>query len=791
MAHQQTMSIIDDEDDVHFKKIPDSLADIQNELRQGGNGNDRQMNSLQIAEKSGLHRRPTNRAMILLLGESGSGKSSTINHLFGNTYAKTSDSESCTRETTEWFIESNVDEFLIKNLKLSIVDTPGFMDTNGFEQDSMNMACIKNFFETYPSSQNNAIFPNFILLVVNAGSNRYIGRESNFTKSLKALSAIGVVDRDNPNVLIVITHALYAGKNGEIFHKKNQKLGDDLADLCSIFLGVKPSYVFLENDHLTHELPKVEGKDWLTVLPNQTEQPANLFKALKELAGDGDRIGKLAISHFLRVIQEKDLTKGYCVNAESVSSSTEILQIFEEPCQISELEQFASLYLKLEPQYDNNEIMKLTDALHNKGIDLEKCKNMNIDDILSKVYPTLLNSNQKRFLEEGLRIKSKNFKKLNLSLGHSYDIFNDCKFQKSVYQLPEDNSCFSHNFEFPNNISVYPESKTHINAEILETKEDYVQQRLTQLKVQLDNYRSSQFTFAQRPKVGFNYKNKSRFTFSVQSSLFSLKLSQNKKVVTEGFKKDVELLPKIYKKGDQENADRFLSFFRSWGHYVIVEQKIGGSFESSIQNGTNFTNEQIRKTITAKLLSVFNGEVKMDSNKCASLVDMQSTLNWVGGNRLNHVAAFDQINHEQWMEWEKSLSKESVALDSYQLEPIHEAVKLIDQTKGVEVEKAFKDLMQINLSVEIGPTRSDTGQESVKNMWRYMKVAGIGISIGLGIGAGIGSVYMAAPHVGAFVTTISPALGEYIKTELTSAVIKWAPTAAVNMYSAAKKIIND
>jgi len=68
---------------------------------------------------------------MVLFGITGTGKSSTINHLLGFHVCKHAEDKSCTRIVDEQIItidESSASEYLHSG-KLSIIDTPGFFDT--------------------------------------------------------------------------------------------------------------------------------------------------------------------------------------------------------------------------------------------------------------------------------------------------------------------------------------------------------------------------------------------------------------------------------------------------------------------------------------------------------------------------------------------------------------------------------------------------------------------------------------------------------------------------------------
>ena len=154
---------------------------------------------------------------LLMLGETGVGKSSTINHLFGANVAKTSSTKSETRNTTEYVLTEDDVELGVKDLTLGIIDTPGFNDTEGIEQDACNLACIQNLLTNHKPLQSLSgkdsarLFPNVILLLLKATEKRFEGQNSNFSKSLMAIKDMKIVDTKRNNVLVVLTNVMSFG----------------------------------------------------------------------------------------------------------------------------------------------------------------------------------------------------------------------------------------------------------------------------------------------------------------------------------------------------------------------------------------------------------------------------------------------------------------------------------------------------------------------------------------------------------------------------------------------------
>ncbi|CAG2220639.1 unnamed protein product [Mytilus edulis] len=212
--------------------------------------------AMKMADTAMRMKRSPNQVFILLVGLSGSGKSSTVNYLFDKNIAKTGDSKSVTHSTNEYI------------LKLNIMD------------------------------------------------NRIEGESSNFAKMLKGLSKVDVIDIYNPNVVIVLTHATSIARNPKRWEERVQKKKEEVKALVRLYLGVNPEIVVQENLPQDNDLER-DG-DWF-ILPNGEKQPKILYQACESILNRiSDEIGHEALAVAFRPGSDKSVEKGHSVSSSEI-----------------------------------------------------------------------------------------------------------------------------------------------------------------------------------------------------------------------------------------------------------------------------------------------------------------------------------------------------------------------------------------------------------------------------------------------------------------------------------------
>ena len=248
---------------------------------------------LECIENSMKIERSFNHVSILLVGETGVGKSSTINHLLGVDLAGTSETESETRSIKEYIVHCNCPKYEVEELSLGLVDTPVFCDTDGSTQDACNFLFMQRFFRTHPNLS--GCYPNLIFVFAKATDNRISGQNSEFRKSLWCLKQLGLVDPNNPNVIVILTHACsIQKKTDEKWSRQLNKIRKIASKIVIADLKMLALVILIEN---MYDDCNLEHRGDYTVLPNGELQPENLYLAcVGVLMNNNDKLGLITLN---------------------------------------------------------------------------------------------------------------------------------------------------------------------------------------------------------------------------------------------------------------------------------------------------------------------------------------------------------------------------------------------------------------------------------------------------------------------------------------------------------------
>ena len=667
--------------------------------------------------------RSIEKASILLVGSSGVGKSSTINHLFGLseeesiTFAKTSDSKSETRTTTEYVIEVDSPvRFEASGLKLGLVDTPGFNDTDGTRQDACNFYSIREFYDKHMKGCK----PNLVLILIQATDTRIQGENSNLAKSLRCLKSLELIDTKYPNVVAVLTWSTALGEKKAKYTKNITRKKEIVKETVFEFLNVHAPVVALEN-----EIEDLEEDGEFTILPDGTRQVKNLYSACEQvMKKSGDLYGHLIFNEAFN-LGKKKVSRGKRIQAKNAKVS----KLSKEENEFSEfftqalaggtpdpLVHEAKEFIEKENLKDNKnitEIQSLVGSLKKMGVnDLNDLNYISSKGMKLKHHDEISGNGEKFLNSMGVKDTTYHVGQDSAAvIAQGYNILNDSIVPSQIFSYKESDTKYG--IAIPSLAQLKPVNETQTFMFSYDTKEKLIQDRLAHLNISL-NVDVSKFNFS--AKAGFNLNSSTstdahsyskELSFYLEERMFELSMGNfmsNDIVLTEDFKNAVKNLPKVFNVEDAGVRSKFEQFFDRWGHFVVTKAIGGGSVELRV-NTSSFSSQlkdvnSIKGSLIASFNSgFFNTDASVDGSDgnsktvTSKQIFDSSTVKWSGGAREFHKKR--TIGDEHMMDtWRNSLitSPTMLTTDMY-LEPISTLIQLVDETKCDAAYESLKDFL--------------------------------------------------------------------------------------------------
>lgn len=260
--------------------------------------------------------RAPNQVFILLVGLTGAGKSSTVDYLLGTNIGETKLLQSEERSTIEYAVKLKSTKYKIPDIQLSIINTPGLSDTNGLEQDARNIMSIKYFLERNSNIRNR--YPNLVMMILNINNNRFTGHSSSLAQFLIGINDINAIDCINPNVVVVLTHAMSIARDPKIWENKVEMKKLQFRAMIRGYLGIDPEIVVLENQPESYDLER-DGDCYR--LPNGDKQAEIFYQACEKIFINAkDEIGHKAVEICVRTDIDKSVETGTTVSSLSVKT---------------------------------------------------------------------------------------------------------------------------------------------------------------------------------------------------------------------------------------------------------------------------------------------------------------------------------------------------------------------------------------------------------------------------------------------------------------------------------------
>ena len=406
--------------------------------------------------------RSCNEAILFLYGVSGAGKSSTLNHLFSADLIPTSATESATDSVIEWVSTMHSDNWHVSNLEVGFVDVPGWGDSEG--RDATNFALMQQFLSVHPilGSKWRKFYPNIVLIVFDTNDNRMLGIEASATKMLNALSKLDIVDKNRPNVVIVLTHV--CSHSPSSFKDKLVAQSEIYKSIARSTLGVEPPVVWMENDP-SYELKKYG--DW-TLLYDGTAQPLNLYQAMRNLmVSAGDELGKEALRLYFDKRVDSLPKKRLIVNAKLCDKRTissrerewvDTMKMKQPSYKSTPLNTYLRDYIASHPALDiqQHEVSGLLLALSSCLPDKSDIESKNISYLESKVHPYLMSAREKQLLTQALDLEIPKMPYCIMVVGRGYDMIKGTITDGQLIEITQSDSfCSFFNRPISNAFSLY------------------------------------------------------------------------------------------------------------------------------------------------------------------------------------------------------------------------------------------------------------------------------------------------------------------------------------------------
>jgi len=647
--------------------------------------------------------RSCSNVLIMMAGQSGAGKSTTINKLFNNdNLCKTSSNTSAT--STVWEIEASLiikdHDLPLMKTSLMFLDVPGALDVDSSKLES-NQNIVKKYLTTSPylsprptkildvyakrekSSGSDLrwrreegvwksytkVFTNLVLLSVNATDNRMVGNDSDLHRTLKMLKELDVVDMERPNLIVVATNAASLARNRELYIKKVQEITLNIRELIvKVFKEPQltdTKVVFIENDPTGQDLEKIIDSDFYK-LPDGMPSHFNLIQSMIDLFYENhDLLGMVTCGSFFG---------NDCIKENKTVNLREYIFPTSDLNEEQLAESFAKTIEQLKVQLVQELPLKYIARGYCPSTEKRKCR-------------TVLKSVEKM---QRIALSSETY---------------STHLQFKCVKIAETNC----------------ERWSQI------TKEHYVRKRNITYGLETG------IDFDVKPSLGYfgrwetqnSKSDKSTISFIYEYRVLSLEIEDPKSHITTDLRKALQLLSKEFNK---QTVNIYSNFFCEWGSHFVRKSYVGGAItllyrrQSSNVSDQTFDSElesKVEKRLKSLETKTMSSKPETSANKDLSNIKLKFRGGTPPSATLLKLA---DLTPQMFAEWIRSIDKNPVELQYYiKLEPYYflledpQKSSLRAATKEFFLMEAHKSLTRNNVSDAIRRVAMNTELDDISD----------------------------------------------------------------------------
>ena len=647
---------------------------------------------MEMVQKSLLAHRSCNQAIIFLYGLSGAGKTSSLNHLFGFELIQIVNKlRADTKVVTEYVATMESKEWGVSNLQIGFIDVPGWGDADSTESDIQNMAMIETFISKHPHLGSNSnlykCYPNIIIIAIDATDKRLYGENVQVVRMFRALTKLNIIDKERPNVLIILTNIESIGKR--TFNERLNEIRTAVKDLAICYLHTEPVIVYIENDYIDLELEK-DDEDW-TVLKDGTRQPKNVFDdMIAMMSRHNDEVGHEAVRIYFASRGTNKPVKKQCESSQPTENQIKkwsmiISQEFST-LRLSEVNQTLQKYIHSNPiSYSCNSLVLLMVELENHSLtQLNNLQSMSLNRLQTILLPYKMSKLEKQALVEACGVKPLEHSDILLHVGYGLKTETGEITNNSVFDLEK---CWhvKNGMRLPILMDVnFSKDKRRIEWKRL--NEDF----------SLTEEINDLVAFTKQPKVIPKYQ------FQIFLNIYTISITLQEQELASHlnpmFKDKVSNLPATSIEGNHVREE-YTDLLNIYGEWIVPACVFGGIIQGEMEiDEAKFKDSQKHLStyidnLLDRLESSDDIQPKPDNiNQESTIFDkLEKTaiLDWKGGKPCKSNLTLNSITPKLWNEWKISLNEFPIPLAKISNQPIHTYVSLLNTDTATQVELSY------------------------------------------------------------------------------------------------------